>query len=231
MAAQAADLYTLPALPYDYEALEPNIDKRTMELHHDKHHNTYVTNLNKAVEKGGLQAYTSLSSLISDVGTGKLPAEVEGQIRNQGGGHWNHAMFWKELAPPSSPATSRESISPELAAAITRDFGSVDEAITAISDKAKGVFGSGWAWLVVTPEGSLKVVATPNQDNPLMQVSAGKGIPILGIDVWEHAYYLKHGPARPAYVDDWTGVINWQQVSTNYQLALKGDAEGIVGPV
>jgi Fe-Mn family superoxide dismutase len=200
--------FTLPALPYATDALEPHIDKLTMEIHHGKHHQAYVTNLNKALE-GKPEADSSIEDIITNIS--KFPPAV----RNNGGGHYNHSLFWTLLSPngggePTGP----------LADAINSTFGSFDELKTKVSDAGATRFGSGWAWLIVTADKKLAVTSTPNQDSPLMDIAEVKGTPILGIDVWEHAYYLKYQNMRPAYLAAVWNVINWAKVSELYAKAI-----------
>ncbi len=197
--------FELPALPYAYDALEPYIDKMTMEIHYTKHHNAYVTNLNKAVD-GTELAGKSLEELLKNIS--KLPAAV----RNNGGGHFNHSFFWKLMK--KSGGTPKG----ELATAINSTFGSVDDLKKKFNEAALGRFGSGWAWLV-NSNGKLVVSSTPNQDNPLMDVADVKGSPILGLDVWEHAYYLKYQNRRNEYAENWWNVVNWDQALANYLAA------------
>jgi len=199
--------FELPALPYAYDALEPYIDKMTMEIHYTKHHNAYVTNLNKAVD-GTELAGKSLEELLKNIS--KLPAAV----RNNGGGHFNHSFFWKLMK--KSGGTPKG----ELETAINSTFGSVDDLKKKFNETALGRFGSGWAWLV-NSNGKLVVSSTPNQDNPLMDVADVKGSPILGLDVWEHAYYLKYQNRRNEYAENWWNVVNWDQALTNYLAAKK----------
>lgn len=210
--AQASDAYTLPALPYDYSALEPAIGTPTMKLHHDKHHAVYITNANKAV--ADMAEKPSLLELQKNaISAGPL-------ARNGGGGAYNHDMFWAEMcAPKNSGAPSKE-----LAAAIDASFGSFDKMKEEFGDASTKVFGSGWAWLAVTSDKKLKIVSTPNQDNPLMEGSAAGAImyPILGLDVWEHAYYLDYQNRRPEYIGAFWSVINWPKVSEFYETALTG---------
>ncbi len=195
--------FTLPALPYTHEALEPYIDKMTMEIHHGKHHAAYVTNLNKALE-GNEWAAKPIEEILRSVS--KLPMAV----RNNGGGHWNHSAFWNWMKPKGGGTPSGE-----LAAAINRDFGSFDKFKEQFSNAGITRFGSGWAWLV-KQDGKLVVGSTPNQDNPLMDVSDLKGTPLLGLDVWEHAYYLKYQNRRPDYVAAFWNVVNWDDVSKRF---------------
>lgn len=199
--------FELPALPYAYDTLEPYIDKMTMEIHHTKHHNAYVTNLNKAVE-GTELADKSLEEMMSNIS--KYPMAV----RNNGGGHYNHAFFWKLMKK------SGGSPSGELASAINSTFGSLDDLKKKFNEAALGRFGSGWAWLVAS-NGKLVVSSTPNQDNPLMDLADVKGTPVLGLDIWEHAYYLKYQNRRIEYAENWWNVVNWKQALTNYLAAKK----------
>ena len=199
--------FTLPALPYAPAALEPHIDAMTMQIHHDKHHQAYVDNLNKAVA-GTPNENKSLEDLVSKAGT-FTPA-----IRNNGGGHWNHSFFWMILSPSGGGKPSGK-----LAESIDADFGSFDAFKEKFTAAATGRFGSGWAWLV-EQDGKLLITSTPNQDNPLMDVAEVKGTPILGVDVWEHAYYLKHQNRRPEYLAAFWNVINWQEVNKRYEASL-----------
>lgn len=195
--------FTLPDLPYAPDALEPSIDKMTMEIHHGKHHAAYVTNLNKAVE-GTEWASRSLEEILA--GVSKLPAAV----RNNGGGHWNHSAFWKWMKPGGGGSPSGE-----LASAIARDFGSFDKFKETFSGAGVTRFGSGWAWLI-NQHGKLVVASTPNQDNPLMDLAETKGTPILGMDVWEHAYYLKYQNRRADYIAAFWNVVNWDEVAKRF---------------
>lgn len=197
--------HTLPALGYAFDALEPHIDATTMQIHHDKHHQAYVDNLNKALA-GTDGEGKSLIELIANIS--KYPAAV----RNNGGGHWNHSMFWEILGTGSS-------LSGDLANAINSTFGSLDGLKEKMNTAGTTRFGSGWAWLIVK-DGKLEVCSTPNQDNPLMDIAEVKGIPILGIDVWEHAYYLKYQNKRPDYLNAIWNVINWDAVAMRYAAAL-----------
>lgn len=199
--------FELEALPYAADALEPHIDKTTMEIHHDRHHQAYVDNLNKAI--AGTDAENlSLLDIIKNV------SKYAPAVRNNGGGHYNHSLFWKVLGPNAGGAPTGE-----LAEAINAAFGSFDELKTQLQAAGAARFGSGWAWLIVNAEGKLAVTSTPNQDNPLMDVAEVKGTPILGIDVWEHAYYLKFQNKRPAYLEEIFNVINWDAVAQNYAAA------------
>lgn len=203
--------YEVPSLTYSFDALEPHIDARTMEIHHDKHHAAYVNNLNKAVE--GLDVPTCICQLISDIS--KLPVDKQGAVRNNGGGHANHTLFWEILAPGGASAPSGD-----LAAAIESDLGGFDAFKTAFSTAAATRFGSGWAWLCVKEDGKLCVCSTPNQDNPVMKgIADCAGKPILGLDVWEHAYYLNYQNRRPDYVAAFFNVINWDVVAAKFAKA------------
>lgn len=198
--------FELPALPYAFDALEPHIDKATMEIHHGKHHNAYVTNLNKAIEGTDL-ANKSIEDLLANIS--KAPAAV----RNNGGGHYNHSLFWTLLSPNSSKNPSGP-----LAEAINKKFGSFDKFKEEFAAAATTRFGSGWAWLI-SNGGNLEITSTPNQDNPLMDVAEKKGTPILGLDVWEHAYYLKYQNKRPDYIAAFWNVVNWENVAKLYASA------------
>ncbi len=197
--------FTLPPLPYAPESLEPHIDAATMVIHHDKHHNAYVTNLNTAVASDATLASKSLEDLIKHIH--HLPESVRTAIRNNGGGHWNHSFFWEILSPVETK------LSPELEAKIISDFGSIEAMKEQFSKAAISRFGSGWAWVNKAEDGKLFISSTPNQDNPLMDVAEQKGTPILGLDVWEHAYYLKYQNRRPDYIGAFWNVVNWNKVS------------------
>lgn len=207
--------YELPPLPYSKDALEPNIDAQTMEIHHDKHHAAYVTNVNKAIAGKSDLETKSVEDLVRNLDA--VPADIRGPVRNNGGGHLNHSMFWKMIGPKAGGQPSGK-----LADAIKSAFGSFD----AFKEKfeAAGVsrFGSGWAWLVVH-NGKLEVVSTANQDNPIMgkAISGAEGTPILGCDVWEHAYYLKYQNRRADYLKAFWNVVNWNEVSKNFDSAAK----------
>lgn len=206
--------FTLPDLPYAYDALEPHIDSRTMEIHHSKHHATYVANLNKAIKDSPLAA-EDIKKMQVKLAEIKTPA-----LRNNGGGHYNHANFWINMAPEGKGGTPAA----ELKQAINTAFGSMDEMTKKFSEAALTRFGSGWAWLGVKPDGSLGVTSTANQDNPLMaglEYPCEKMEPILGLDVWEHAYYLKYQNRRPDYIKAFWNVVNWNQVNDNYKAAQK----------
>lgn len=201
--------FTLPALPYAPNALEPHIDARTMEIHHGKHHNTYVTNLNNAIA-GSDAEKQSIEDICKNIS--KYPAAV----RNNGGGHYNHSLFWTVMAPNSGGNPSGA-----IADAINSAFGSFDEFKTKFAAAATGRFGSGWAWLIVDADGKLQITSTPNQDNPLMDVAEVKGTPILGLDVWEHAYYLNYQNRRPDYIAAFWNVVNWNEVTKRFNAAKK----------
>ena len=205
--------YELPPLPYAKEALEPHIDAQTMEIHHGKHHNAYVTNLNKAIAgKADLEGKT-IEQLISNLDA--VPADIRGVVRNNGGGHANHSFFWKLMGPKAGGAPAGK-----LAEAINAAFGSLDEFKAKFEAAGTGRFGSGWAWLVVN-NGKLEIVSTANQDSPIMgkAVAGCEGKPILGVDVWEHAYYLKYQNRRPDYLKAFWNVVNWDAVASNYAAA------------
>ncbi len=202
--------FTLPPLPYAYDALEPAIDKETMTFHHDKHHQAYVDNLNKAVDADASLQGKSLEEIFANIS--KAPKAV----RNNGGGHWNHSLFWELLAPADKAGEP----SAELAAAIDRDLGGMDKFKEDFNAAGAGQFGSGWAWLIVQ-NGKLKVTSTPNQDNPLMDVADEKGDVILAADVWEHAYYLKYQNRRADYLKSFWTVVNWTKANELFAAATK----------
>ena len=195
--------HTLPPLPYPSNALEPHIDAQTMEIHHGKHHNTYVTNLNAALEKAPELADKPIDALLRDLNS--VPEAIRTAVRNNGGGHWNHSQFWKSMAPSAGGAPTGK-----LADAITSAFGDFEKFKEQFSAAGAGRFGSGWVWLN-TEGGKLSISSSPNQDNPLME---GKPAPILGLDVWEHAYYLKYQNRRPDYMKAWWNVVNWGEVAS-----------------
>ena len=199
--------YTLPELPYAYDALEPYIDVETMHLHHDKHHNTYVTNLNAAIEKHPELGEKSVENLISDMNA--IPEDIRTAVRNNGGGHANHTFFWEIMAPNAGGHPTGA-----IKEAIDETFGSFDEMKAAFKTAATGRFGSGWAWLVVN-NGKLEITSTPNQDSPLMDGQT----PVLGLDVWEHAYYLKYKNVRPDYIEAFWNVVNWDKVNELFAAA------------
>ncbi|MEQ1488941.1 MAG: superoxide dismutase [Terricaulis sp.] len=197
--------YTLPDLPYANDALTVAIDAETMQIHHDRHHAAYITNLNAALAERPDLAALPLESLLARASS--LPPA----IRNNGGGHYNHSLFWRLMAPPGTGGQP----SAELLAQINRDFGSLDAFKTAFNRAATAQFGSGWAWLVWT-DGRLQITSTPNQDNPLMDVAPLRGAPLLAVDVWEHAYYLRYQNRRADYLTAWWGVVNWNEVNRLY---------------
>lgn len=213
--APAPAAFTLAPLPYAADALEPVIDAETMRIHHGKHHQAYVDNLNKALAENPALKDASLESLVARAGT-LAPA-----IRNNAGGHWNHTFFWQTMAPTAKVGA----ISPALAAAIDARFGSLDKFKAAFKAAGTARFGSGWVWLVIGKDGKLAITSTPNQDNPLMDVAEARGTPVLGNDVWEHAYYLKHQNRRGDYLDGWWQVVDWGKVSARYAAATGGQAE------
>jgi len=198
--------FTLPDLPYAFEALEPHIDALTMQIHHDKHHQAYVDNLNKAIT-GTPNEGKSLEELVKVAGT------LSPAVRNNGGGHWNHSFFWEIIGPGAGGEPEGK-----LAEAIKSTFGSLDEFKEKFNAAGTTRFGSGWAWLIVK-DGKLEVSSTPNQDNPLMDVAESKGTPILGVVVWEHAYYLKYQNRRPEYLKAFWNVVNWKKVAALYAAA------------
>ncbi len=198
--------FTLPQLPYAHDALEPSIDAQTMQIHHGKHHQAYVDNLNKAIA-GTEHESKTLEEIVA------IAASISPAVRNNGGGHWNHSFFWQILGPATG-----EGPTGELAEAINTTFGSLDGLKEKMNAAGTTRFGSGWAWLCVK-DGKLEVSSTPNQDNPLMDVAEVKGSPILGIDVWEHAYYLKYQNRRPEYLTNIWNVINWSKVAEHFNAA------------
>jgi Fe-Mn family superoxide dismutase len=201
--------HELPSLPYLKEALEPHIDATTMEIHHGRHHKAYVDNLNKAISGTPLES-KSLEALISDLAS--VPDNIRGAVRNNGGGHWNHSFFWKIMAPGAGGAPTGR-----LAEDINAAFGSFADFQAKLEVAGIGRFGSGWAWLIANG-GKLEIVSTPNQDNPLMgkAIAGCEGKPLLGVDVWEHAYYLKYQNKRADYLKAWWNVVNWAEVAKNY---------------
>jgi len=199
--------FTLPDLPYSYDALERSFDARTMEIHHTKHHGTYINNCNAAIA-GTEWDEKSVEELMANIS--KLPVVV----RNNGGGHYNHALFWTVLSPNGGGKPQGELLSD-----IESSFGSFDAFKEKFSTTAATHFGSGWAWLIVDPQGKLQICSTPNQDNPLMDIAEVKGTPILGLDVWEHAYYLRYQNRRPEYIAAFWDVVNWEEVARRYAAA------------
>ena len=194
--------FTLPSLPYAFNALEPHIDAQTMQIHHDKHHQAYVDNLNKAIA-GGEHENKSLEELVRNAGS------ISPAVRNNGGGHWNHTFFWEILAPNGGQPNGK------IAEAINQAFGSFDAFKEKLNNAGITRFGSGWAWLI-SKDGKLEVTSTPNQDNPLMDVADSKGTPLLGVDVWEHAYYLKYQNKRADYLNAFWNVVNWNKVNEHF---------------
>ncbi|MEW5317520.1 MAG: hypothetical protein WDW38_008808 [Sanguina aurantia] len=211
--------FTLPALTYDYTALEPYIDASTMNIHHTKHHQTYINNINAALDKFPELKSLGIVDLNKAVSTDVIPKDIATIVRNNGGGHYNHAFFWKVLGPPSD----NNGPSDALKSAIDADFGSMDDMKAKFNAAAAARFGSGWAWLGLKPDGHLSVSSTANQDNTLQPTADEQAIPIIGLDVWEHAYYLKYQNRRPEYIAAFWKVCNWEQVNANYALALKGE--------
>lgn len=201
--------FQLPELPYAYNALEPHIDAQTMEIHHGKHHKAYTDNLNKAIAGTDADG-KSIEEIVAEI------SQYNNAVRNNGGGYWNHRFFWEIMAPNAGGEPQGE-----LAEAINSTFGGLDKLKEEFNNAAATRFGSGWAWLVVDKDGNLKVGSTPNQDNPLMDISDFKGTPILGLDVWEHAYYLKYQNRRPEYATNWWNTVNWQQANAHFGRARK----------
>lgn len=197
--------FVLDPLPYPSDSLEPHIDKQTMEIHHDKHHNAYVTNLNNAISGTDMDS-KSIEDLLKSV------SQAPVAVRNNGGGHYNHTLFWNTLSGNGGGQPTGE-----LAEAIDKKFGSFDAFKEEFTKAATTRFGSGWAWLIVNKEGKLAVTSTPNQDNPLMDVAEVKGFPIIGLDVWEHAYYLKYQNKRPDYIAAYFSVVDWNAANARYQ--------------
>lgn len=200
--------YQLPNLPYAHNALEPHVDAKTMEIHHGKHHAAYVAKVNEAIA-GTEFENQDVNELIQNIS--KLPADKQGAVRNNGGGHANHSLFWSVMSPNGGGAPTGE-----LADAINVAFGSLEAFKEKFANAAATRFGSGWAWLIVTASGALDVTSTPNQDNPLMAEADKQGTPILGLDVWEHAYYLNYQNRRPDYISAFWNVVNWDQVAQNF---------------
>ncbi|MCQ9617074.1 superoxide dismutase [Paenalcaligenes niemegkensis] len=200
--------YTLPPLPYAYDALEPNIDAQTMEIHYTKHHQTYINNVNAALEGEGL-AFPPVEELVADISS--LPESVQAAVRNNGGGHANHSLFWTVMSPEGGGKPSGD-----IASAIENELGGLEKFKEDFTKAALTRFGSGWAWLSVTPQKKLLVESTANQDSPLMNGNT----PVLGLDVWEHAYYLKYQNRRPDYIAAFYNVIDWPEVERRYQAAL-----------
>ncbi|HYG24931.1 MAG TPA: superoxide dismutase [Verrucomicrobiae bacterium] len=207
--------HELAPLPYPNNALEPHIDAQTMEIHHDRHHKAYVDNLNKAIAGNAALEAKSIDALMKEISS--VPDAIKGPVRNNGGGHWNHTFFWRILSGGAGGAPSGK-----LAEAINSTFGSFEEFKTKFEAAGVGRFGSGWAWLVANG-GKLEIVSTANQDNPLMgkSVAGAEGTPVLGVDVWEHAYYLKYQNKRADYLKAFWNVVNWNEVSKNYESASR----------
>jgi superoxide dismutase, Fe-Mn family len=203
--ANAIDVFTLPKLKYAYSDLEPHIDAATMEIHHSKHHQAYITNLNKAIENKP-EASLGLEMLIKNI------SKYSTAVRNNGGGHWNHSFFWEVIGPKKTNPSS------SFLAQIDKDLGGFEKFKSDFAAAAMTRFGSGWAWLIIS-EGKLKITSTPNQDNPLMDLAEVKGIPLLGLDVWEHAYYLKYQNKRADYIKAFWEIVNWEQVEKNLKKA------------
>ena len=204
--------YTLPDLNYSYDALEPHFDARTMEIHHTKHHNAYITKVNGAIDGSDL-ASLSIEALISDLST--VPDAIRGAVRNNGGGHANHSFFWNIISPNGGGTPTGA-----LAEAIESELGGFDAFKSAFADAGATRFGSGWAWLVIKADGTLAVTSTPNQDSPLMKgVAEVEGTPIIGLDVWEHAYYLKYQNLRPSYIEAFWNVVDWSKADAIYSSA------------
>ncbi|WP_337052178.1 superoxide dismutase [Pseudoxanthomonas sp. USHLN014] len=201
--------FSLPALPYANDALEPAIDARTMEIHHDRHHKAYVDNLNAKVKDFPALATTSLEDIQAQV------SRYDAAVRNNAGGHYNHSLFWTLMAP----AGKGGSPSPALKAKLIQSFGSEQAFQAKFTEAATKLFGSGWAWLIVKPDGALAITTTANQDNPLMDVVAERGTPLLALDVWEHAYYLKYQNKRADYIKAWWPLVNWAQVNARFEAA------------
>ncbi len=203
--------YELPKLPYDYNALEPHIDARTMEIHYTKHHQAYITNVNNAIKGKADLEKKSVEDLIRDLNS--VPEDIRAAVRNNGGGHANHSFFWKIMGPKAGGEPKGK-----LADDIKSTFGGFDQFKEKFADAGVKRFGSGWAWLIKNPNGKLEIVSTANQDSPLMgkAIAGAEGTPILGVDVWEHAYYLNYQNRRPDYIKAWWNVVNWDAVAKNY---------------
>jgi len=208
--AQDDGAFSLPDLPYAIDALEPVISQEIMELHHGEHHQSYVDNLNDAISAGDAPSGLSIEELVANAGS------YPDSIRNNAGGHWNHTFFWETMAP----ADEAGEMSDEFATAITAAYGSEEDFRTAFEEAGADQFGSGWVWLIVNEQNELEITTTPNQDNPLMDIAEVNGTPILGNDVWEHAYYLTYENRRGEYLDSWWDVVNWDEVSQRYLAAL-----------
>lgn len=210
--------FKLPDLPYSFDALEPHIDAKTMEIHHGKHHAGYVTKLNAALEGHADLQNKTIEQLLGNLSA--IPQDIRGAVRNNGGGHYNHSLFWNWMKPKAGGKPSGD-----VANAINKAFGSFDDFKKKFNDAGATRFGSGWAWVGVKDDGSLTICSTPNQDNPLMKgVAECVCTPILGVDVWEHAYYLKYQNKRPDYLEAWWNVVNWDAVSKRYTEAATAGA-------
>jgi Fe-Mn family superoxide dismutase len=203
--------FTQEPLPYDYKALEPHIDAMTMEIHYTKHAATYAKNLNEAADAEGIDKTKPLEDIFASI------SKKSAKLRNNAGGHYNHELFWKSMRAP----VSGNKPSGNLLAAIESKFKSFDSFKTAFADEGKNRFGSGWAWLILMDKKQLILASTPNQDNPLMDVAGTKGLPLLGLDVWEHAYYLKYQNKRPDYIENWWNLVNWDFIGQRYDSATK----------
>lgn len=215
--------FTLAPLPYAKDALLPHIDVLTMEIHHGKHHQAYVNTLNTALKSETALQKKSLEDLIG--GILFLPEAIQTPVRNHGGGHWNHTFFWESMGVTDTPGIGGDPADAALTAALVKAFSSVAEFKKKFSESATKRFGSGWAWLILKEDGSLAVISTPNQDNPLMQgivPNADRGIPLLGLDVWEHAYYLNYQNKRPDYIAAWWNLVNWPTVAKRHAAAVAG---------
>lgn len=210
LAQEQSSAFALPELPYAYDALEPHIDAQTMELHHSRHHQSFVDNLNTAAEAGEVPEGATLEAIVAAAG------DYPTGIRNSAGGHWNHSFFWELMAPEAERGEASE----DFSAAIEAVYGSMDEFKAAFEAAGADQFGSGWVWLIVNESGELEITSTPNQDNPLMDVAETRGTPVIGNDVWEHAYYLTYNNRRAEYLSSWWNVVDWGQVSDNYAEAL-----------
>lgn len=208
--------FQLPSLPYAYDALEPHFDARTMEIHHTKHHAAYTNNLNNAIT-GTSAEHASIKEILSHI------SQYQPVVRNNAGGFWNHNLFWEILTPNSEGAPSAHM---NITKAIDRDFGSFDQFKTAFAQAAMSRFGSGWAWLCTDGNDKLFICSTPNQDNPLMDIAEQKGTPILGLDVWEHAYYLHYQNRRNEFIDAFWNLVNWHEVTQRYNDANPGAMQG-----
>ena len=212
----SAQSFSLPKLNYSYDALQPYIDSTTMRIHYTKHHAAYVNNLNTALKKYPQYAGKSVEEIISNINS--LPEDIKTAVRNNGGGHYNHSLFWNFLTPAKNSKMEGQVIT-----AIEKQFGSVDAFKTEFDKAAASRFGSGWAWLIVDTSGNLKVISTANQDSPIMDLAEVKGTPVLCLDVWEHAYYLSYQNRRPDYINSFWNVVNWKEVNKHYLNAIKNN--------